>query len=325
MILGSAILVLKTAVYTHPDCKKHEMGTYHPESPARIEVIEERLVSTGTDRFVLFREAPLAEVADIERVHSPTSINLVRDYHPKLSGQYFSVDADTLLNRYSWQAALRAAGAAVAATKAVIESEISNAFCLVRPIGHHARLHTPMGFCVFNNVAIAARYAIDVCGLRRVAIVDFDVHHGNGTEEAFSREPRVMMTSFFQSPFYPYTRADKTLPNMVNIPVPAGTEGGAIRELVLTKWLPALHDFAPEMLFVSAGFDAHKDDSVGGMRLVEADYVWLTQQIMAVAEQHAKGRMVSFLEGGYSRSALASSAVAHIRTLAGLDFDFGGY
>lgn len=310
---------MTTAIYTHPDCKKHEMGAYHPESPARIEVIEERLAETGTDRFVLFREAPLADVSDIARVHSPTSINLVKDYHPTIPGQYFSVDADTLLNRYSWQAALRAAGAAVAATRAVIEGEISNAFCLVRPIGHHARLHTPMGFCVFNNVAIAARYAIDVCGLKRVAIADFDVHHGNGTEEAFSKEPRVMMVSFFQSPFYPYTRTDKTLSNMVNIPVPAGTEGGAVRDLVLEKWLPALHDFAPEMLFVSAGFDAHKDDSVGGMRLVEADYIWLTQQIMAVARQHARGRLVSFLEGGYSRSALARSAVAHIRTLAGLD------
>lgn len=295
------------------------MGAYHPESPARIEVIEERLASTGTDRFLLFKEAPLADVADIERVHSPTSINLVKEYHPKMPGQYFSVDADTLLNRYSWQAALRAAGAAVAATRAVMGGEISNAFCLVRPIGHHARLHTPMGFCVFNNVAIAAKYAIDVCGLKRVAIVDFDVHHGNGTEEAFSREPRVMMTSFFQSPFYPYTRTDKILPNMVNIPVPAGTEGNAVRNLVLEKWLPALQDFAPEMLFISAGFDAHKDDTVGGMKLVEADYVWLTQQIMDVARQYADGRVVSFLEGGYSRSALARSAVAHIRTLAGLD------
>ncbi len=310
---------MATAVYTHPDCKKHEMGPYHPESPARIEVIEALLASTGTDRHLLFREAPLADETDIGRVHSPTSINLVKDYHPKMPGQYFSVDADTLLNRYSWPAALRAAGAAVAATKAVADGEIDNAFCLVRPIGHHARLHTPMGFCVFNNVAIAARYATDVCGLKRVAIADFDVHHGNGTEEAFSREPRVMMTSFFQSPFYPYTRTDKNLPNMVNIPVPAGTDGGAVRELVMAKWLPALHDFAPEMLFISAGFDAHKDDTVGGMRLVEDDYAWLTQQIMDIARQHARGRIVSFLEGGYSRSALAKSAVAHIRTLAGLD------
>ncbi|MCL1886563.1 MAG: histone deacetylase family protein [Betaproteobacteria bacterium] len=310
---------MTTAVYTHPDCKKHEMGAYHPESPARIEVIEERLAATGTDRHLVFREAPLADVTDIERVHSSISINLVRDYQPKMAGQYFSVDADTLLNKYSWRAALRAAGAAVAATKAVIEGEIDNAFCLVRPIGHHARLHTPMGFCLFNNVAIAARYATDVCGLKKVAIVDFDVHHGNGTEEAFSREPRVMMASFFQSPFYPYTRTDKTLPNMVNIPVPAGTKGDAVRHLVMTKWLPALHDFAPEMLFISAGFDAHKDDVVGGMQLIEEDYVWLTQQIMAVAKQHARGRIVSFLEGGYSRLALAKSAVAHIRTLAGLD------
>lgn len=310
---------MTTAIYSHPDCKKHEMGTFHPESPARIEVIEEQLIATGTDRYLEFREAPLAEVEDIERVHSRTSIDLVREYQPKMPGQYFSVDADTLLNGYSWQAALRAAGAAVAATKAVIKREIDNAFCLVRPIGHHARLHTPMGFCVFNNVAIAARYAIDVYGLKKVAIVDFDVHHGNGTEETFSREPRVMMVSFFQSPFYPYTRSDKTLSNMVNIPVPAGTDSGKVRDLVAKKWLPALDEFQPEMFFISAGFDAHKDDTVGGMRLIEDDYAWLTREIMAVAQQHAQSRIVSFLEGGYSRLALAKSAVAHIRALARLD------
>jgi acetoin utilization deacetylase AcuC-like enzyme len=268
---------------------------------------------------LLFREAPLADIADIERVHSLASVSLVRDWQQKMPGSYFSVDGDTLLNAHSWVAALRAAGAAVAATKAIINGEVDNAFCLVRPIGHHARLHTPMGFCVFNNVAIAARYAIDVCGLKKVAIADFDVHHGNGTEEAFSGEPRVMMTSFFQSPFYPYTRTDKALKNMINIPVPAGTKGEVVQELVMTRWLPALHDFAPEMLFISAGFDAHRDDPVGGMQLVEEDYAWLTQQIMAVAKKHACGRIVSFLEGGYSRSALAKSAVAHIRMLAGLD------
>ncbi len=308
-----------TAIYTHADCKKHEMGAYHPESPARMEVIEKHLASTGTASFLEFREAPLAEIADIEKIHSPASISLVKNHHPALPGQYFSVDDDTLLNCHSWTAALRAAGAAVAATQAVVRQEIDNAFCLVRPIGHHARLHTPMGFCIFNSIAIAARYALDVCKIGKVAIVDFDVHHGNGTEEAFSGEPRVMMTSFYQSPFYPYTRVNRDLDNMVNIPVPAGTDGKKVREIVTEKWLPALHRHRPEMIFVSAGFDAHRDDPVGGMRLIKDDYVWMTRQIMDIARTYAKGRIVSSLEGGYSRMALAESAVAHIRTLAGLE------
>lgn len=312
--------MVKTAVYTHPDCKRHEMGPYHPESPARLLAIEERLAATGTAPFLLFREAPLADMADIFRVHSEAAVSLVRDNCPVLPGQYFQVDDDTLLNCFSWQAALRAAGAAVAATKAVAEGEVDNAFCLVRPIGHHARLHTPMGFCLFNNVAIAVRYALAVCGVKRAAVVDFDVHHGNGTEEAFWEEPRVMMASFFQSPFYPYIRrAAGGMSVRVNVPVPAGTDGAAIRRIVTEKWLPALAAFKPEMIFVSAGFDAHKDDTVGGMRLVEADYAWMTRQVLEAARDTAKGRIVSVLEGGYSRAALAKSAVAHIRVLAALD------
>ncbi len=308
-----------TAIYTHSDCKKHEMGAYHPESPARIEVIEKQLETTGTSQFLQFKEAPLAEIADIEKVHSSTAIDLVKNYHPKIPGQYFAVDDDTFLNHYSWKAALRAAGATIAATKAVIKQEINNAFCLVRPIGHHARLHTPMGFCVFNSIAIAVKHALDVFKIKKVAIIDFDVHHGNGTEEAFAHDSRVMMTSFYQSPFYPYTRVNKNLENMVNIPVPAGTDGTRIRQIVTEKWLPALHRHQPEIIFISAGFDAHRDDTVGGMRLIEEDYIWITQQVMTVAKQYAMGRIVSSLEGGYSRTALAKSAVAHIRTLAGLE------
>ena len=296
------------------------MGPYHPESPARLAAIEKALAETGTTPFLLFREAPLADMADIFRVHSPAAVSLVRDNCPAVPGEYFQADADTLLNCHSWQAALRAAGAAVAATKAVMAGEIDNAFCLVRPIGHHARLHTPMGFCLFNNVAIAVRYALAAGGLKRAAVVDFDVHHGNGTEEAFWEEPRVMMASFFQSPFYPYIRRPAGgSANRVNIPVPAGTDGAAVRKIVTEKWLPALEAFRPEMIFISAGFDAHRDDTVGGMRLVEADYAWITRQVRDIARELAGGRIVSSLEGGYSRAALAKSAVAHIRVLAGLD------
>jgi len=216
------------------------------------------------------------------------------------------------------QAALRAAGAAVAATDAVIEGRYDNAFCSVRPPGHHAEPARAMGFCFFNNVAIAARHALEVHGLQRVAIIDFDVHHGNGTEAAFAGDSRVLMCSFFQHPFYPFTGADNQAPNMVNVPLPARTTGMVMREAVDLMWLPRLHAFKPEMLFVSAGFDAHREDDLGNMGLVEDDYAWLTELIRDIAERYAKGRIVSTLEGGYNLSALGRSVVAHVRTLAGI-------
>jgi acetoin utilization deacetylase AcuC-like enzyme len=206
----------------------------------------------------------------------------------------------------------------VAATDAVIDGEIENAFCSVRPPGHHARPVEPMGFCLFNNVAVAAKHALEVRGLARVAIVDFDVHHGNGTEEAFLDEPRALMVSFFQHPFYPYTEPHALTANLVNVPVPAHTKGDVVRRIVTDQWLPALHAFKPEMIFISAGFDAHREDDLGGMGLVEADYAWMTQQVMEVARLYAKGRIVSCLEGGYNLSALGRSVVAHVKVLADL-------
>lgn len=319
---------MTTAIYSHPDCKRHEMGAWHPESPARLQAIEDQLISTRIAGFLDFREAPAADMADLARVHDAAAIARVRDNMPPgtaskgASAVYYPLDGDTSLNAYSWRAALRAAGAAVAATDAVIAGEIDNAFCAIRPPGHHARPSEPMGFCLFNNVAIAARRALDVHGLRRVAIVDFDVHHGNGTEEAFLNEPRVLMASFFQHPFYPYSGADagaREYGNAVNVPVPAHTRGDAIRALIIEKWLPALHAHRPEMIFISAGFDAHREDDIGQLGLVEADYAWITRQIMAVAREHAKGRIVSCLEGGYNLSALGRSAAAHVKALAELD------
>ena len=294
------------------------MGQYHPECPARIQVIEDMLISSGTDQALDFRLAPEASIEDISRIHLADTIAKVRDSVPEEIGDYCGVEG-TLLNMHSWQAALRAAGAAVAATDAVIAGEIDNAFCLVRPIGHHATPSAPMGFCVFNNVAIAAMRAIKVHGLERVAIVDIDVHHGNGTDAAFAHEPRVLMVSFYQLLLYPFSGNERQRTNMVNVPVSAGTGGDDVRRLVKEQWLPALHAHRPEMIFISAGFDAHRDDPLGGMKLVEDDYAWITQQIMAVARQHAKGRIVSFLEGGYNLPALARSAVVHIRALAQLD------
>lgn len=324
---------MTTAFYTHPECKRHEMGAWHPESPARLQAIEDQLIASRISDCLDYREAPAADIEAITRVHSANAVALVRDNIPRPAlslivdgvavpaghAGYYPLDADTSLNAHSWQAALHAAGAALAATDAVIAGELDNAFCSVRPPGHHARPSEPMGFCLFNNVAIAARHALAVHGLQRVAIVDFDVHHGNGTEEAFTGEPRVLMVSFFQHPFYPYTGADpvsQNRKNCVNVPVPAHTKGDVVREIVTDLWLPALHAHKPEMIFISAGFDAHREDDLGEMGLVEADYAWMTQKVMEVARLYAKGRIVSCLEGGYNLSALGRSVAAHLRVLA---------
>lgn len=316
---------MTTAIYTHSDCQLHEMGRWHPESPQRLQAIEDQLIASRISTLLDYRTAPPAELVDLLRVHSVETVELVQDHLPAVDDEdnrYYPIDGDTAINAHSWKAALRAAGAAVAATDAVIAGDIENAFCSVRPPGHHARPTQSMGFCLFNNIAIAARHAIEVHGLQRVAIIDFDVHHGNGTEDAFVNEPRVLMVSFFQHPFYPYcgvSRDQEKHTNMVNVPVPAFTKGDAVRQLVTEKWLPALHAHKPEMLFISAGFDAHKDDDLGQMGLVEADYAWITGQLMEIAKQYAGGRIVSSLEGGYNLSALGRSVVAHVKTLAGLD------
>ncbi len=292
------------------------MGEWHPESPARLQAIEDQLILARIDGLLERREAPLAELPAILRNHTEGALALVRDHTPKVDGEHYPLDGDTMLCKHSYQAALRAAGAALAATDAVIAGSIANAFCAIRPPGHHARPSEPMGFCLFNNVAIAARHAMDSHGLERVAIIDFDVHHGNGTAESFRDDPRVLMASFYQHPFYPYSEPEPPSANMVNVPVPARSKGDVVRALVAAHWLPALHAFAPQMVFISAGFDAHRDDEIGGMGLVEDDYAWITRQIMSVARDHAGGRIVSCLEGGYNLSALGRSVVAHLKELA---------
>ncbi len=309
---------MSTAIYSHPDCLRHEMGDWHPESPERLRAIDDQLILARLDGLIEQRSAPLADLADVLRNHTPGAVALVRDNVPA-PGDYYPLDGDTILCHHSYQAALRAAGAAVAATDAVIAGEVDNAFCSVRPPGHHATPTEPMGFCFFNNVAIAARHALDVHGLERVAIVDFDVHHGNGTADTFRDDPRVLMVSLFQHPFYPYSDPEPITATSVNIPVPALTDGEAVRKLVQEYWLPALHAHQPQMIFVSAGFDGHREDDMGGIGLVEADYAWITRQVMAVARQYARGRIVSCLEGGYALSALGRSVVAHLKVLAELE------
>jgi acetoin utilization deacetylase AcuC-like enzyme len=294
------------------------MGDWHPETPARLQAIEDQLILARLDGLVERCSGPLADEAAILRNHSRDALGMVRDNLPG-PGEHYPLDGDTLLCKDSYQAALRAAGLAIAATDDVIAGTVDNAFCAIRPPGHHARPSEPMGFCLFNNVAIAARHAMEVHGLERIAIVDFDVHHGNGTEESFRDDPRVLMASFYQHPFYPYTEPSPITATSVNIPVPAYSGGDVVRKLVQEYWLPALHAHRPQMIFISAGFDAHKEDDLGSMALVEADYAWITHRLVEVAREHAHGRIVSCLEGGYNLSALGRSVAAHIKALAELD------
>ena len=303
-----------TAFYTHPDCAGHEMGAWHPESPARLAAIDDRMITSSIADVVMHPDVPLAADSDLLRAHTQGHLDDIRAYAP-ISG-YAALDADTMMCPGTVRAVWRAAGAALAATDAVIAGDAKNAFCSIRPPGHHARVDQAMGFCFINNIAVAALRAIEVHGLERVAIVDFDVHHGNGTENIFSDDARVLMVSFFQHPFYPYTGTDHPAKNMINVPLPAYSDGAAVRKIVETRWLPALEAYSPQMIFISAGFDAHREDDLGQMRLVEDDYVWMTERIMDIAERHADGRIVSCLEGGYNLSALGRSVVAHVKALA---------
>ena len=315
----------KTGYFTHRDCWKHDMGRGHPECPERLDAIEDRLLLTGVGDALEHRDVPLATLSQITRAHSEAHLEYLEELHQRLVADepaggptHAQLDPDTILTRFTLLAARRAAGAAIAATDAVVAGEIENAFCSVRPPGHHACREQAMGFCFLNNVAIAARHALEVHGLERVAIVDFDVHHGNGTENILSDDPRALMVGFFQHPFYPYSGTQYPASNMLNLPIPAYTRGMDVRELIEAIWMPRLEEFAPEMIFVSAGFDAHREDDLGQLGLTENDFAWITGRIRDVARRHSRGRIVSMLEGGYNLDALARSVEAHIRVLADL-------
>jgi acetoin utilization deacetylase AcuC-like enzyme len=308
---------MPAAFVTHPDCFKHEMGAHHPERPERLSAIEDQLIASGLGQYLARYEAPLASDEQLARVHPIEYVQAIREVSPREGTVH--LDPDTAMNPFSLQAALRAAGAAVIATDLVLTRKHNSAFCAVRPPGHHACRARPMGFCIFNNVAVAARHAIRAHGLERVAIVDFDVHHGNGTEDIFEGDEQVLMASIFQHPFYPYTGTESPAPNMHNVPLAAGSGSKELKKAVLEEWLPALNEFKPELVLFSAGFDAHLEDDMAMLRFTDGDYAWVTEQVKSVAERYAKGRMVSMLEGGYSLSALGRSAVQHIKVLAGLN------
>ena len=289
------------------------MGEGHPESPQRLRSVLAALESSGLAARLVAREARAADRDELERVHAPGHVDFVFETAPERGYAY--LDPDTSMNPRSLSAALHAAGAVVGATDAVMAGEVKNAFCAVRPPGHHATRGRPMGFCMFNNVAVGAAQALVAHGLARVAVLDFDVHHGNGTEDAFHEDPRVMLCSTFQHPYYPYSGADSGNAHIINTPLAAMTDGRGFRAAVERDWLPALDAFAPQMVFVSAGFDAHRDDPLAYLKLGDEDYRWVTQRIVEVAQRHAEGRVVSTLEGGYNVAALARCVVEHVGVL----------
>jgi acetoin utilization deacetylase AcuC-like enzyme len=308
---------MSSAFITHADCLKHEMGAHHPERPARLAAIEDQLIASGVGQHLTRFDAPLATDAQLARVHPAEYVRAIREVAPRAGTVH--LDPDTAMNPFTLQAALRAAGAAVLGVDLVLSKDFSSSFCAVRPPGHHACRARPMGFCIFNNVAVAARHAVHAHGLERVAIVDFDVHHGNGTEDIFEHDANVMMASIFQHPFYPYSGTDNPAPNMFNVPLAAGSGSKELKAAVREEWLPALEEFKPELVVFSAGFDAHAEDEMAMLRFNDADYAWVTEQVKAVADRYAKGRMVSMLEGGYALSALGRSAIQHIKVMAGLN------
>lgn len=307
---------MPTALITHSIFSKHEMLPGHPENPHRLRVIGEHLSRLGLADFLLHADAPMATRTQIERVHTDSHIENIARHSPK-HGLAF-IDSDTSMNPDTLEAAWRAAGGAALATDMVLSGKVHNAFCALRPPGHHAERNLAMGFCFFNNVAVAAAQALEAHHLDRVAILDFDVHHGNGTEDIFQDDHRVMVCSSYQHPFYPHRDRPSQPGHLVNTPLQRGAGSTEFREAVRERWLPELNEFQPEMVFISAGFDAHRDDPLAELNLTDADFDWITGVAMEVAAEHAQGRIVSCLEGGYSLEVLSRCVPAHIKKLAAL-------
>jgi len=311
---AAATTATRVALYTHEACFDHDPGPAHPEAVARLAAVLEALddnVFAGLVRL----QAPRASRAQLARVHTRRLIDSILEHGPL--HYWRMLDADTMMSPGSAEAALRAAGAVCAAVDGALGEGATRAFCAVRPPGHHATHDTAMGFCLFNNIAVGAAHALAEHGLKRVAIVDFDVHHGNGTQDIFWNEPRVLYASSHQDPLYPGTgaRSDTGVGNIVNVPLPAGAGAVEFRTACTQVILPALDAFAPQLLMISAGFDAHRLDPLANLELTEEDYAWITRELVALAERHASGRIVSTLEGGYHLGALRASVAAHVFAL----------
>lgn len=305
---------MTTAIISHPDCALHDMGQGHPECPQRLSAIQDQLIASGLDMLVQHVEAPLIEHKDLLLVHDEEYVDSIFQSAPA-HGNRAWIDPDTSMNEHTLNAALRAAGAATLAVDMVMTGKVNNVFCNIRPPGHHAERKRAMGFCFFNNIAIAAAHALYKFQLQRVAIVDFDVHHGNGTQDIFANDERVLFCSTFQHPFYPYSGTEQHAEHIINVPLPLGTGDDAFQQAVTEHWLPGLVDFKPQLILISAGFDAHIEDEMAGMALTEQSYEWVTRQIKQLANQFSEDRIVSCLEGGYALSALGRSVAAHIGIL----------
>ena len=308
---------MSCAYITHPDSLLHEMGTDHPDSPQRVSVINDYLLAQGLLDFMVPYTAPAVTRAQLERVH--TSLHIAEFEASAPDSGYRRIDPDTLMNRHTVGAARHAAGAAVLATELVTRGEVATAFCNVRPAGHHATRSASMGFCFFNNVAVGVAHALAACGIERVALIDFDAHHGNGSEDIFAGDERVLMLSTFERGLYPYDGEEPTGPNLCNVPLEPYSRGDALRDAIAGHWRPALDAFRPQMIFFSAGFDAHRDDEMSRLMWSDADFAWITRYVMDSTPAYAHGRIVSLLEGGYALPALARSAGAHVRVLIGAD------
>ena len=308
---------MNTAYISHPSCLAHDMGHHHPECPQRVAVIADRLLGSGLLDYMVPHEAPAVTQEQVLRAHTAQHWDQLQSMSPREG--LVAVDPDTYMSPHTLEAALHSAGAAVLATDLVMRGEVQRAFCNVRPPGHHAERGQAMGFCFFNNVAIGVRHAMAVHGVRRAVLIDFDVHHGNGSEDILAGDPSVLMVSTFQSQLYPFSGDIPRAENMCNIAVPPYSDGAAMREAVETHWIPAIERFKPEIFFISAGFDAHREDELSMVGWRDQDYAWLSARLVALANTIAGVRIVSTLEGGYHLPALARCVELHVRALLEID------
>ncbi len=301
------------AFITHPDCLFHEIDEDHPECAARLNAIQDQIIASGLDMVIEYFEAPLATHGQLSRVHNDKYIETIFQQAPD-NGRII-LDSDTSMNPHSLNAALRSSGAVIHAVDLLQNGKTSSAFCSIRPPGHHAEKSDAMGFCIFNNLAVGAAHALEHHGMQRIAIVDFDVHHGNGTEDIFANESRVLFSSSFQHPYYPFTNLENHADNIIKIPLKAGSAGAEFRQHIEQHCFPRLESFKPELILISAGFDGHREDDMSQINLVEEDYAWITSKLKEIANKYAQGKIISVLEGGYALSALGRSVVAHIKAM----------
>ena len=307
-------MLLGIAIISHPDCVLHNAGESHPEQPERIKVIQDACERYPFKAPITFYEAPFATSDQLLLVHEKAYVDWLTSISPKEDS--IGIDADTYMNPYTLNAALRAAGSVPYAVDLVMKGKHNAAFCNVRPPGHHAEQDKAMGFCFFNNVAVGAAYAMKQYGLDRIAIVDFDVHRDNGTQVIFQQDKRVLYCSSFAHPLYPGYEEELDNPHILSVPLAAGTTGDAFRRKVRAAWFERMAEFKPQLIFFSAGFDAHKKDPLSPLGLEESDYVWLTREIGKIAKVHCEGKMISVLEGGYNLNVLAQCVPAHVNALA---------